>query len=191
MSAITRQFTVARAFSQLLHLIFPVLLLAVSASSARAQKQALRDGMRVSIATSTSKHIIGIVKSVEPDSVRLYTGDNGAVLAIAVNDITSVRVSQGRSAMEGAKRGALWGTGVGALLAVVVAVATKEDEYYGTGLTRGDVAMQALLGGVTWGVGIGAFAKRERWETVSIQPHVSSTSSGVRLGFSFNSGLLH
>jgi hypothetical protein len=186
-----RKFSVARVFSQLLHLVFPALLIVSITARADGQATTLRDGMRVLVSTPASKKIVGTVKSIDRDSVSLYSGENGARLAVANSDIRSIRVSQGRSAWAGAKRGAMWGAGVGAALAAALVPFAKPGNSDDSDINELRLAAttQLVMGGLIWGAGIGAFVKREQWEAVSIGPAVSPTSSGV--GFSITSRLLH
>ena len=186
-----RKFSVARVFSQLLHLMFPALLIVSITAKADGQTTTLRDGMRVLITTPSSKKLVGTVKSVDSDSIYLYSGENGARLAVPSRDVRSIRVSEGRSAWAGAKRGAMWGAGVGAALAAALVPFAKPGNSDNADINELRLAAttQLVMGGLIWGAGIGAFVKREHWETVSMGPAVSPISSGV--SFSITSRLLH
>lgn len=177
--------------STLLRLLIPAVLLATTTGVARAQDNSLREGSRVRIETQ-SRDIVGIVKSLDADSVRLYTDENGATLSLARNDVSGIRISRGKSAQAGAIRGAMWGTAVGALAAGIMMVAIGTDDSYETADNEvAYFALNSLIGGAVWGAGIGAFVKRERWETVSFRPRVASSSTGVSFGIRLQSGLLH
>jgi len=192
MNSRTRHFTAAHMLSRLLRLLIPTVLIAVTAPSAGAQDQSLHEGARVRIDTRSSRQIVGIVKSFDGDSVSLYTDNNGATLSLARNDVTGIRVSQGKSATRGAIRGAMWGTAIGGLAAAIVIAAIKTDDtYVESDGEAGYVALNSLIGGALWGAGIGAFVKSERWERVSMRPRVVGSPSGVRLSFNLQSALLH
>ena len=177
--------------STILRLLTPTLLLSIAAGVAHAQDNSLREGTRVRIETQ-SRDIVGIVKSFDTDSVRLYTDENGAMLSLGRSDVTGIRISRGKSSREGAIRGALWGTAIGALAAGIVIVAIKtDDSYQAVDNEVTYVTLNSLIGGALWGAGIGAFVKRERWETVSFRPRVTSSASGVRLGIRLQPAVLH
>jgi len=86
----------------------------------------------------------------------------------------------------------MWGTAVGAFAAAIVMVAIgTDDSYQAADNEVAYLAINSLIGGAVWGAGIGAFVKRERWETVSIRPRVTSSASGVRLGIRIQPAFLH
>lgn len=188
----TRHFTVSYLLSRPLRFLLPALLVAVSARNTQAQDVTLREGSRVSIETRSRQRAVGVVKSFDSDSVRLFTGENGATLSVARNDVTGIQVSHGRSAARGAIRGAMWGAGVsGVIGAIFVAAVESDNTYTVTDSDRAVFMANSIVGGALWGAGIGAFVKSERWERVSMRPRVTSSPSGVRLGVSIQSALLH
>lgn len=154
--------------------------------SLRAQDiTTLREGQRVRVTSSSNKDVVGVVRAARSDSIVVFTEPSGAPLAIATSDLRKVDVSRGRSVAQGAKRGAIWGGGIGAALGVLGAILLSvDDSEYAT--DDGDVAAFAanmIAGGLIWGAGIGAFVKAERWDPVVIQPRVGL--SGVGLSFAF------
>ena len=188
MNSRPRHFTAAHMLSRLFRLLLPTVLIAVTAASARAQDESLHEGARVRLDTRSSREIVGIVKSFDNDSVSLYTDNNGATLSLARNDVTGIRVSQGKSATRGAIRGAMWGSAVGALAGAIVIVAIKtDDSYIESDGEAGYAALNSLIGGALWGAGIGAFVKSERWKRVSMRPRVVSSPSGARFGLKLQS----
>lgn len=191
MYARSRRFTIARAFNQLLRLFLAALFVAVSAPALLAQAESLREGVRVRLETRATGQLVGIVKSVSRDSIQLFTDASGASLSLGRQDVTRLSVSQGRSAAQGAMRGGMWGSAVGAVLAAAVLVTAQADdsEIYTDGV--GAFAFQMLLGGAMWGAGIGAFVKRERWSSVDLQPRIVAPPSGTGFGFSVKPGFLH
>lgn len=187
-----RQFSIAHAFSPLLRLLFAAFFVAVFVSDAEGQTSVLDDGTRVSITTISAKKIQGRVKSVDTDSLHLYSGEHGGLLTVANSDITIIRVSRGRSAWAGAMRGAAWGAAVGVgIAAVLIPFADDKDGEVNVNELRAAAAMQLVIGGAIWGAGIGAFVKKERWERVSPQRSPTSSSSSVNLGFRLTSNVLH
>lgn len=184
----TRHFTAAHLPSRLLRLLIPTALVAITATTARAQDESLHEGVRVRLDTRSSRQIVGVVRSLDSDSVSLYTDANGATLSLARSDVTGIRISRGKSAARGAIRGAMWGGAVGTLAgAIVIAAIKTDDTYVETDGEAGYIALNSLIGGALWGAGIGAFVKSERWERVSMRPRVVGSASGVRLGFSLQS----
>ncbi len=173
-------------------LLLPTFMLSLGVGSAHAQSDALREGVRVQLETRSTRSIVGVVKSLDPDSVRLYTDGNGATLSVPREEIEGIRVSRGKSASRGAMRGAMWGTAVGAVAAAIVVVSLQTDDSYAAADGEAvNFALNSLLGGAVWGAGIGAFVKSERWERVSMRPRITGSSSGVRLGFSLQPAILH
>ena len=187
-----RRFPASYVLSRLLRLLLPALLVALSAQLAQAQDVTLREGSRVSIETRSRQRTVGIVKSFDMDSVRLFTGESGATLSVARSDVTEIQVSHGRSAARGAIRGAMWGAGVmGVLGAIFVAAVESDDTYTVTDSDRAVFLANSIVGGALWGAGIGAFVKSERWERISMRPRITSSSAGVGLGVRVQSTLLH
>lgn len=192
MSASFRRFTVARAFNQLLRALFPAVLLVLYPASASAQADVLREGMRVRMETPTTKKMVGVVRSLSADSVYLYIGEAGSTIGVPRQDIRGLRISQGRSAAEGAKRGALWGAGAMAAFAAILGASLASEDYIGyDNETFGAIALQMVGSGALWGAGIGALVKSERWDRISLTPRIQASSSGPGLGLSVKSAFLH
>ena len=192
MYARTRRFTAAHVLSQLLLFFLPLFLIALTVQPLRAQTDVLREGVRVRVTTHSTTKLVGVVKSLSADSVHLYTEESGATMALARQDITALRVSQGRTSGQGAKRGALWGVAVGAVVVaitspvVLLAEETNTDE-----VSLGVFAFQMLGSGALWGAGIGALVRAEKWEAIPLRPRIQSSSSGVGLGFTVKPAFLH
>ena len=191
MSLRNRYFPAAYVLNRLLRLLLPAVLVAVAGKTAQSQEESLHEGSRVRIDSHSSRRVTGVVKSFDSDSVRLFTDENGATVSLARNDVTGIRISHGKSAGRGAIRGAMWGTAVGGVLGVLYLAAIESDDAYVVTDEDRVLALNTILGGAIWGTGIGAFVKRERWETVSMRPRFSHSSSGVGLGLSLQSALLH
>ncbi len=185
-------FIAVHILGPLYRFLLPTFILSVATGSAHAQTDALREGVRVQLETRSNKSILGVVRSIDADTVRLFTDANGATLSVSRDEIAGIRVSHGKSATRGAIRGAMWGAAVGAVAAGIVVVAIETDDSYVA--ADGEVAyvvLNTLVGGALWGAGIGAFVKSERWERVSMRPRITGSSSGVRLGFSLQPAILH
>lgn len=196
MSTKARQFSLAHALNQILHFVFPVVLIAVVANTAFAQVPTLREGQKLRIKTSSTT-VTGTVKSLSDDSVRLFTDAAGSSVSIRRSEILRAEASQGKSALSGMKRGAMWGAGVGAVLAAVVyssgKATQKDDSYYNppTDSEINSVTSSMFLGSILWGLGIGAFLKRESWQDVPIRGQMAASTAGVGLRLNFTSALLH
>ena len=147
------------------------------------QTTTLHPGQRVRVTSTSSKDVTGVVSQVRADSIVVFTEPAGATIALATADVRKVDVSRGRSAAEGAKKGALWGGGIGAGFAVLVAaiVASDKNTYQNNVYSVGDFAANTVGGGLVWGAIIGAFVKAERWDHVAFQPRVGLTSAGVSI----------
>ena len=146
----------------------------------------LREGQRVRISSTSTKELVGVVRQARADSIVVYTEPSGAPLAVATSDLRTVEVSRGRSAAQGAKRGALWGGGMGAgfaLLGAVLIGTAHDNEYSHTDNAIGDFAANMIGGGIVWGAAIGAFVKAERWDRAAIQPRVSRSGVGFSIAF--------
>src|SRR5436190_19842791 len=141
----------------------------------------LHQGQRVRVTSTSNKDVTGVVSQVRADSIVVFTEPTGATLAFATSELRNVDVSRGRSAGEGAKRGALWGGGIGAGFAVLVAVIAASDSNQNDNYPVGEFAANTVGGGMVWGAVIGAFVKAEHWDHVAFQPHVGLRSAGVSI----------
>ena len=145
----------------------------------------LREGQRVRISSTSTKELVGVVRQAGADSIVVYSEPSGAPLTIASSDLRKVEVSRGRITAEGAKRGALWGGGIGAGFALLgaVLIGTSDIEYDHTDNAIGEFAANMIGGGIVWGAVIGAFVKAERWDRAAIQPRVSRSAVGFSIAF--------
>lgn len=150
----------------------------------QGQITAVREGQRVRISSTSAKELVGVVKESRADSIVVFTEPSGASFAIATSDLRRVEVSRGRGAGEGAKRGALWGGGIGAAFAALGAVLIAADdnaEFYPDENGVAVFAANMIAGGVVWGAAIGAFVKAERWDRMTIRPRVGLSAIGVSI----------
>jgi hypothetical protein len=145
----------------------------------------LREGQRVRVSSASNKEVVGVIRQARMDSIVIYSEPSGAPLAIARSDLRTVDVSRGRSAAEGARRGALWGGGIGAGFALLgaVIVGTSDLEYAHTDNAIAEYAANVIGAGLIWGAGIGAFVKAERWDRAAIQPRVGLAGAGLSIAF--------
>jgi hypothetical protein len=170
MSSHIRRFPFAHVLNQLLHTVLAGAIVMSAAHFAAAQAlSGLVEGSRVRVTSVGVKQVTGVVKSTSPDTTTLFVEGNGGVLKIANANITGLRVSRGRSAAEGAKRGALWGGAIGTALAVAIVASVNSDPNYTdkSGLTG--YAVSTAVGGALWGAGIGAFTKAEKWDKLPLR----------------------
>lgn len=168
--------------------VAPVLLMVVSfahgAQTAQAQT-GLREGVKVRIAVPAAPRVTGVVQSVTPDSIILFTEPSGIRFGIARPSVQSMWVSQGRSASAGAKKGALWGVATFGGLGILTAIAMASETSLGEGdpgMIAAGFAAVAVAEGAIIGAIIGAFVKSERWKSVSLSPTVGTGANGLRLG---------
>lgn len=191
MSKTSRRFPFARAFSQLLRVILPAALLAISGRAVSAQDFGLSEGSRVQISVPGSNKVTGIVKSSTADSTAIFVDGNGGTRRFATKDITELRVSRGKSTMEGVKKGAIWGGGVGVILGLAFLATPQSDSYYYGASNTNSLAAQMFIGSLFWGVGLGGLIKAEHWDSVPLHTAFSASSGGVGLSVAFSPPFLH
>jgi hypothetical protein len=192
MSNKSRRYPFAHALNKMLRVLLPAAGLMITARVAAAQDSGIMEGSRVQITVPGAKKVTGIVKSRSADSTTIFVDGNGGVRRFLNSDITQLRVSSGRSAVEGMKKGAVWGGGVGAVLGALVYLSpdnTNDYEYPAYNNNR--VAASMVAAGIFWGVVIGAIAKGEHWDSVPVHPQISASSRGMGLSVAFNPSFLH
>jgi len=195
MSNKSRRYPFAHAFSQLLRVLLPAAGLMISAGIANAQTEpSIGEGAKVRISVPGAKKVTGVVKSRTADSTTIYVEGYGGTRTFLNSDVTELKVSRGRTHMEGAKKGAYWGGGIGAVLSIAV-LATPEGnkDYEYSSPSNAEIATRTFLGSLIWGVGIGALVKAEHWETIPVHPHfaVSPSSGSIGLSVAFSPSFLH
>lgn len=195
MSQTSRRFPLAHAFSYILRVILPAAAIAITASASNAQDQtSVGEGAKIEIKVPGAKKVTGVVKSRTADSTTIFVEGYGMTRSFLNSDMTELKVSHGRTHMEGAKKGALWGAGVGAVVAIAVLATPEPDQDYEyPSKSNNEVAASSFLGGLMWGVGIGALVKAEQWDKVPVHPHfaASPTSGGVGVSVAFSPSFLH
>ena len=150
-------------------------LTAVGALPAQAQLTELQPGTRVRVEASgiVAGRYVGTVLASTADTMTIGSPDR-LPLAIPTARISAIEVSRGKSKMEGAKRGVLWGAPIGlALGAFAAAMPTCDrgrynncDDYP----TDVEFVVGNLVGSVVIGAGIGALIGREKWERFQLRP---------------------
>lgn len=168
------------------HVVFAAILgLGITASTAKGQTD-IREGLKVRVGAGGTD-ITGVIQSVTPDSIILFTEPAGARLGIARHSIQSLKVSRGKTASQGAKKGAIWGLIIGGGSGALVAATTPADDraFTDIGISRGEFAVISVAEGLAIGAGIGALVKAEKWEAFNLHPTVSMGSAGLRVAFSF------
>ncbi|HVF40840.1 MAG TPA: hypothetical protein VM939_13150 [Gemmatimonadaceae bacterium] len=193
MNASSRRFNFARVLNELLRAILVLSVIAPSADIlAQLSPGSLREGQRVRIEATGGRDAVGVVKAIDADSLVLFTGESGATLSLATRDVRGMKVSKGRSMSAGAIRGMLWGAGIsGGIALAIVPAGLADEEANLDGEDAGAFVAQMVAGGLIWGGAIGAFVKRERWESISLQPSVQPVASGLGIGFRVSSRRLH
>lgn len=172
---------------------FVVVLLAASAVSVSAQQPILSEGQRVRITTSTVREAVGVVARSTPDSLVILSASGGGRTSVATRALEKLEVSAGKSAVAGAKKGAIWGGVVGGVAGLIFLVAPCDVPEGSTldcsASTKAEYAAISLGSGILYGIGIGALVKSEKWAPVNIQPRV--TLSRNRIGLAMNIPGLH
>ncbi len=195
MSKNSFRFPFAHSLNQLLRALLPSVVLVISARSASAQDDGrIPEGSRVRIAVPGTKNITGVVKSRTADSTTIFVEGYAGTQRFLNSDITELKISRGKSMLAGATKGAYWGGGIGAALALAVLATPEGDSGYSySSDTNNAIATQAFLGSVIWGVGIGALVRAEHWDTIPVRPHfaVSPASGGVGVSVAFSPSFLH
>ena len=123
---------------------------------------------------------VGTVLTRSGDTLRVG-GPNSQPLTVPIDRVVAFEVSRGTSRSLGAQRGAVWGSAVGLVFALVTIPSLRDCEYCGT-YTSGEQATFALsmtFSGALWGAGIGALIGRERWDRYDLAPR---PITGLRAG---------
>jgi hypothetical protein len=101
-------------------------------------------------------------------------------MTIPIDRLTSFEVSRGTSRSLGAKRGVVWGSAVGLIIAAVALPSLQNCDYCSN--TSGDLTSFVLYmtaSSALYGAGIGALIGRERWEKFDLPPRLVT---GLRSG---------
>lgn len=163
-----------RAVKRLMHGIAIVTLWSTVTSEVTAQETGLSPGTDLRLSVVPSRDIRGTLVGWDADTLRLQDPGSGFVHALPTVGIERLRVSQPRTRGQGALRGLLWGSIVGALsLGTVVAISESScSGWFCMGPGAGFLFGAALGGAGGGGVGaaVGAMSPGERWEETSLQP---------------------
>ncbi len=146
------------------------LLLATVASAANAQASTVAPGDRIRLRAPevVSGRLTGTVLSASRDT--LTVSDDGRTRVVPVSAITQLERSSGRSGGAGARKGLLWGTGIGLGLALLYTGFSDPACAEGT-----DDCVSTATGFAVWtglgaavGLVVGAARGSEQWERVPI-----------------------
>jgi hypothetical protein len=141
---------------------------------------ALRQGARVEVTSTSGKSNTGTLIALSSDSVRFtpdrgsaYKLNNPASVSLAVADVKSVRVSRGKNHLAGAFSKGLIGTGVGIVGGALLGVLAFRDSEYcdmfcGPGFHATVGGILGGAGGLIVGTVAGATSGNERWERVDL-----------------------
>ena len=167
--------------------LFPLILAFTLALPQRASAQLLelQPGQRIRV---TAPPVLGtrydaIIGTRWEDSLSLVKA-GAATVRISVSSLQTIEIYRGKSRASGARRGILWGAGIGAALALATLVLPSPEERStcrdGVCTTLTDLEQTAVLvlAGTIWGAGIGAIVGRERWEPVQLS---GGSRSGQRV----------
>ena len=145
--------------------------LLVFARPAHAQLTEAQPGARVRLEAPgiLAGRYEGTVLTRNGDTLRVG-GPNSQPITVPIDRLASFEVSRGTSRSLGAKRGVVWGSGVGLILALVALPSLQNCDYCNN--TPGDLTSFVLYltaSGALYGAGIGAPIGRERWERYELQ----------------------
>jgi hypothetical protein len=162
-----------------------LLLLAFAPASLSAQMLDVQPGARVRVMVPSllAGKVEAIVSARHGDSVTVLTSAPAQV-SFPLSSATSLEVSTGRSHLHGAKKGLIWGVGIG----VGFAVATMFDSTMTTAadnktqISKGEYVGTMTFGGAMIGAVIGAFIGSERWNSYTFPTRVSVGRSGASVG---------
>lgn len=186
-----RSFPFAHSLSRFLRFILSAAAIAFSARTASSQS-GITEGSRVQISASWQKKVTGIVRSVSNDSTSIFVDGQGGVLKFANADITELKLSRGRTRLEGVKKGLIWGGAIGGALAVAIAAAPEPNrDYEYQYASNKSIALNTFMGSLMWGAGLGALIKAEQWEKSPVRATIGASSGGRGLSFGFSPAFLH
>lgn len=150
-----------------------------------AQTVGIVPGMRVRVSTDALASVLeGVVGNKRGDTLSVVRA-GAPPFDLPLSAATRIDVSQGRSRLDGAKRGLLWGTGIGVVLGALNAFVQSQraSDSACTGAlcdaAPGAIVANTTVGGAALGAAIGAILGRERWKQVS--PLMEIKRSGSRI----------
>jgi hypothetical protein len=158
-----------------------VLALLASARPLHAQLTEAQPGARVRLEAPgiLAGRYEGTVLTRTGDTLRVG-GPNSQPLTVPIDRLASFEVSRGTSRSLGAKRGVVWGSAVGLIIAAVALPSVQSCDYCSN--TSGDLTSFVLYmtaSGALYGATIGALIGRERWESFDLAPR---PLTGMRAG---------
>jgi len=171
--------------------VIAAMLLFAAPAAVRAQLVELQPGMRIRVEAPgiIAGRLAGTVLSRTGDSLDL-AAPNGVPMRIATARLTKIEVSRGKSRMEGAKRGLMWGVPILGGFSTLIAVATPACPASRCGIDgefpKGEFVMWGFISGAMYGAGIGALIGREKWDRYDLpaRPAVGLRDGRATLGVS-------
>ena len=187
-----RRFSLAYSLNQLLRFVLPAAIIAMSAADAKGQAPAITEGSRIQVSATGLKNVTGIVRSISGDSTAIYVDGQAGVLKFANRDISELKVSVGRTRAAGARKGLIWGAGIGGALAVAILASPDNQNNYQYQLySTNRLAASTFIGSLVWGIGLGTLIKAEEWKALPVHPAVAASSGGMGLSLAFSPSFLH
>ena len=144
-------------------LLFAVLFSATT-HSAGAQLRDIFPGARVRMRMPSSRATIdGTIAARAGDSIVVAT-QKGAQYRAAMSSLTSLDLYRGRSSIEGAKKGALWGAAIGALPLIIAYAAAQPSQDRWSRTDQLHFSLFVLGVYAETGALIGLGVRADRWE---------------------------
>ena len=165
-----------RSLRRLCRLGVPALVFWVVSSPSAAQNPALKIGNQVRLSAPDFPELKGTVAGApSAEGLSLTVSNKFAPLVIPWSSITSLAVNQPRSRGQGALRGAMWGAGLGAGIALIFLAAPAGPEEDSLAPTPFD----GFVTGVTLGALIGRLRPGSRWRAVDVAAARNSAANGA------------
>ena len=136
-------------------------------SDLAAQEARLSPGTDIRLLVTPDRDIRGELVEWNADTLRLQDPASGFVHVVSTLEIERLRVRQPRTTGQGALRGLLWGSIVGALSLGAVGAS---DPFFGPGAGFLIGAAVGGVGGGGVGAPVGSMAPGERWVDSDLQP---------------------
>jgi len=127
---------------------------------------------------------VGTVLSRSGDTLTLGS-PNSLPIKLMASQIQSLEFSRGKSRSDGAVRGMMWGTPIGAAFGALLIGSDECPSCVdkGSKITAGEALGAGAFAGLLWGAGIGALIGRERWDRFDLPTHSALGISPGRTTF--------
>jgi hypothetical protein len=148
-----------------------------------AQMIDVQPGVRVRVTAPgvVAGQVEGLIATRTVDSVVLLTSRPSSY-RIALESITTLSVSQGKSRLKGAAKGSAWG---GAIMLVMSAAMSGDPSVRQVDANTEPVSIPTFIatevvGGAMFGAAIGAIIGSERWNSYETLPRITVGAAGGR-----------